>query len=113
MSHGRVYGTAAHHRQGRGHARAVGRSLYGRGGRPLLGVLFFFFSSRRRHTRCGRDWSSDVCSSDLEELPSAGTACRWTEETRQWLIASSREELRERFPVTFDVMKREGMQSVC
>src|SRR3989442_2786080 len=25
----------------------------------------FFFSSRRRHTRCGRDWSSDVCSSDL------------------------------------------------
>src|SRR6266699_3354068 len=27
--------------------------------------VFFFFSSRRRHTRCGRDWSSDVCSSDL------------------------------------------------
>src|SRR5690554_4998827 len=26
----------------------------------------FFFSSRRRHTRCGRDWSSDVCSSDLK-----------------------------------------------
>src|SRR6266498_255999 len=25
----------------------------------------FFFSSRSRHTRCGRDWSSDVCSSDL------------------------------------------------
>src|SRR2546429_367115 len=24
---------------------------------------FFFFSSRRRHTRCSRDWSSDVCSS--------------------------------------------------
>src|SRR5690606_40364287 len=29
----------------------------------------FFFSSRRRHTRFSRDWSSDVCSSDL---PSAG-----------------------------------------
>src|SRR5690606_39812902 len=29
-----------------------------------LGV--FFFSSRRRHTRFSRDWSSDVCSSDLE-----------------------------------------------
>src|SRR3712207_8320452 len=27
--------------------------------------LFFFFSSRRRHTRYWRDWSSDVCSSDL------------------------------------------------
>src|SRR2546429_3741594 len=31
--------------------------------RPLCGC--FFFSSRRRHTRCSRDWSSDVCSSDL------------------------------------------------
>src|SRR3712207_817867 len=27
--------------------------------------VFFFFPSRRRHTRYGRDWSSDVCSSDL------------------------------------------------
>src|SRR5216684_1609301 len=31
--------------------------------------LFVFFSSRRRHTRCSRDWSSDVCSSDLEGGP--------------------------------------------
>src|SRR2546429_6174155 len=30
-------------------------------------MYVFFFSSRRRHTRCSRDWSSDVCSSDLEE----------------------------------------------
>src|SRR3989449_7357553 len=30
--------------------------------------FFFFFSSRRRHTRCSRDWSSDVCSSDLGAL---------------------------------------------
>src|SRR2546429_5610970 len=30
------------------------------------GFVFFFFSSRRRHTRCSRDWSSDVCSSDLK-----------------------------------------------
>src|SRR5205085_9450893 len=29
-------------------------------------ILFFFFSSRRRHTRFDCDWSSDVCSSDLE-----------------------------------------------
>src|SRR5699024_11755649 len=28
--------------------------------------IFLFFSSRRRHTRSKRDWSSDVCSSDLE-----------------------------------------------
>src|SRR5262245_64970101 len=31
-----------------------------------LCLMFFFFSSRRRHTRCLSDWSSDVCSSDLE-----------------------------------------------
>src|SRR5690606_19271451 len=30
---------------------------------------FFFFSSRRRHTRFSRDWSSDVCSSDLTPAP--------------------------------------------
>src|SRR5687768_5274158 len=30
-----------------------------------LVMSLFFFSSRRRHTRCSRDWSSDVCSSDL------------------------------------------------
>src|SRR3712207_9102340 len=30
-----------------------------------LMFFFFFFSSRRRHTRYWRDWSSDVCSSDL------------------------------------------------
>src|SRR5262245_65060743 len=29
-------------------------------------VIVFFFSSRRRHTRCLSDWSSDVCSSDLD-----------------------------------------------
>src|SRR6266496_4115112 len=31
-------------------------------------MSFFFFSSRRRHTRSLRDWSSDVCSSDLGPL---------------------------------------------
>src|SRR5947209_12384403 len=33
----------------------------------LFLIFFFFFSSRRRHTRYWRDWSSDVCSSDLEQ----------------------------------------------
>src|SRR5438876_8458006 len=32
----------------------------------MLVLLFFFFSSRRRHTRWTGDWSSDVCSSDLD-----------------------------------------------
>src|SRR2546430_9816922 len=35
--------------------------------------LFFFFSSRRRHTRFDCDWSSDVCSSDLTAAMLAGT----------------------------------------
>src|SRR2546428_6407703 len=30
-------------------------------------LTYFFFSSRRRHTRSDRDWSSDVCSSDLPQ----------------------------------------------
>src|SRR5690606_40431108 len=34
-------------------------------GHVLVLFFFFFFSSRRRHTRFSRDWSSDVCSSDL------------------------------------------------
>src|SRR5690606_39382561 len=33
--------------------------------KQYVGMLPFFFSSRRRHTRFSRDWSSDVCSSDL------------------------------------------------
>src|SRR2546429_1162945 len=42
-------------------ARSSGRSY----ARSRLTSRLFFFSSRRRHTRCSRDWSSDVCSSDL------------------------------------------------
>src|SRR5471030_2024186 len=38
---------------------------------------FFFFSSRRRHTRCLSDWSSDVCSSDLTPGQSLARARVW------------------------------------
>src|SRR5256885_7800029 len=46
-------------------------------GRPmfigdLVTVCIFFFSSRRRHTRLQGDWSSDVCSSDLQERLAGG-----------------------------------------
>src|SRR2546430_2941506 len=44
--------------------------------------LFFFFSSRRRHTRFDCDWSSDVCSSDLYTLPSFH---RWLANQANWL----------------------------
>src|SRR5207249_7343755 len=36
----------------------------------------FFFSSRRRHTRSKRDWSSDVCSSDLLQAPAVAPVIR-------------------------------------
>src|SRR3712207_1824110 len=39
--------------------------------RELVYVYRFFFSSRRRHTRYWRDWSSDVCSSDLIQVGAA------------------------------------------
>src|SRR5215212_9805467 len=35
-------------------------------------LVVFFISSRRRHTRCLRDWSSDVCSSDLTRRGNGG-----------------------------------------
>src|SRR3989440_1585541 len=38
--------------------------------------FFFFFSSRRRHTNSDRDWSSDVCSSDLDEPVRIGGVAR-------------------------------------
>src|SRR5687768_4344931 len=49
----------------------------------------FFFSSRRRHTRCSRDWSSDVCSSDL--IPRHETRLRLS---CMWPILSAGESLK-------------------
>src|SRR5699024_11449210 len=43
-------------------------------------LVFFFFSSRRRHTRSKRDWSSDVCSSDLT---GSDPICRFARANRQ------------------------------
>src|SRR3989440_8241380 len=46
-------------------------------------LFFFFFSSRRRHTRSDRDWSSDVCSSDLLHLE----ATYYDKDSRDALVA--------------------------
>src|SRR5437868_8458640 len=48
---------------------------------PSSSFVFFFFSSRRRHTRSKRDWSSDVCSSDLERWRSSASWWGWSENT--------------------------------
>ena len=46
-------------------------------------------------------------------LPAAGTACDWVMQNRRWYVTSSREELRQLFPVTFDVMSEGKMESLC
>src|SRR2546430_2823822 len=48
-----------------GHFRVVTISVRSH---DMFVFFFFFFSSRRRHTRFDCDWSSDVCSSDLERM---------------------------------------------
>src|SRR2546426_12797146 len=51
-------------------------------------IIFFFFSSRRRHTRLQGDWSSDVCSSDLTAFLDAMRAegLELAEEGRSWKV---------------------------
>src|SRR3989449_3126754 len=50
--------------------------------RCVVCLCFFFFSSRRRHTRCSRDWSSDVCSSDLQCTRAAFTGLHGLDRAR-------------------------------
>src|SRR6266496_5608918 len=52
--------------------------------------IFFFFSSRRRHTRSLRDWSSDVCSSDLPRSRQAGRGPRDRGAVRPRLLPARR-----------------------
>src|SRR3712207_8696415 len=64
---------------------------------------YFFFSSRRRHTRYWRDWSSDVCSSDLEldgggDLVASEFAGAAPSERRLRLPETVRGELRDGWP---------------
>src|SRR5438067_7468032 len=52
-------------------------------------LKLFFFSSRRRHTRSKRDWSSDVCSSDLNHASYVLTARDVRLMTDPWLFGSA------------------------
>src|SRR5215813_6013957 len=63
----------------------------------------FFFSSRRRHTRCGRDWSSDVCSSDLAVLTETGLAGAIQALVERCVVPVTVTEVpRERFPAVIE-----------
>src|SRR5690349_22433860 len=55
----------------------------------LFFCFFFFFSSRRRHTRSLRDWSSDVCSSDLTCSIFHSTRSHRSSIARRWRLGSS------------------------
>src|SRR5437868_12837990 len=62
-------------------------------------IFFFFFSSRRRHTRSKRDWSSDVCSSDLGYVAALDGSHPWSdggedEGVKRWILDSVRSEER-------------------
>ncbi len=46
-------------------------------------------------------------------LPAQGTACDWVLQNRDWVVVGTREELRDRFPVTFRVMTEQQMESLC
>src|SRR5207253_7564487 len=61
-------------------------------GRGVALVCCFFFSSRRRHTRWPRDWSSDVCSSDL--APAGRALVRARAEPRPGMTGSPVLEVR-------------------
>src|SRR5438067_188970 len=54
----------------------------------VLSIEEFFFSSRRRHTRSKRDWSSDVCSSDLPRTTPPSPARRACSPRRRWRCGS-------------------------
>src|SRR5690606_2277209 len=62
----------------------------------------FFFSSRRRHTRFSRDWSSDVCSSDLNNAIKKGGQLMVNLSSNDYLGIAGDVQLREEFLQTLD-----------
>src|SRR5439155_12537040 len=68
----------------------------------FLFFFFFFFSSRRRHTRWPRDWSSDVCSSDLAfTMPDCHALCKD--------MPQAKEEFQKRFDLSREVINGLGL----
>src|SRR5690625_7283481 len=68
-------------------------------------LCFFFFSSRRRHTRWPRDWSSDVCSSDLHFFKHRSNGCMVVEIGRN-------EDKNKLQHVSYDLLLRERCNEV-
>src|SRR5215813_1144448 len=66
-------------------------------------VVVVFFSSRRRHTRCGRDWSSDVCSSDLGARSFSKKTVQWLAVKKTFGEISVPEQIGKILPVVGDL----------
>src|SRR5690606_23407627 len=71
--------------------------------------IFFFFSSRRRHTRFSRDWSSDVCSSDLKVF---GTIVSDEDQTPLESATVYLERAKDSTMVTYAISDRNGAFSL-
>src|SRR5712675_2059595 len=76
-------------------------------------LLYFFFSSRRRHTRCSRDWSSDVCSSDLKARRRTGEVVEGLLDVADRSAALVQIERLGLFPVAVDAQKGGAVASVA
>src|SRR5690606_40044845 len=75
-------------------------------------VLCLFFSSRRRHTRFSRDWSSDVCSSDLEAPPTARTRRMYDLLTYRFVQEVTQKETARRLGISPRHLRREQQQAI-
>src|SRR5438132_6787943 len=76
----------------------------------MIFVLFFFFSSRRRHTRSLCDWSSDVCSSDLGKTTAPSTPAASTSPAARSSSSAPSSAAREDVTVTgkWELVGKEG-----
>src|SRR5690606_40455652 len=73
--------------------------------------VLFFFSSRRRHTRFSRDWSSDVCSSDLYSVMNVMQPVGKIIKDLRLKRGLSQEELAEKINARFGTSLNKGMIS--
>src|SRR5256885_11254155 len=70
--------------------------------------VFFFFSSRRRHTRLQGDWSSDVCSSDLATIVREASGRGYGAD-----IIIEATGVLQALPEGFDMLRRGGQYVTC
>src|SRR2546421_2220850 len=78
--------------------------------RPRGRSGLFFFSSRRRHTRSDRDWSSDVCSSDLVafEAPAAEVLLSAHRELEKLVLTGRQQRIKELLAQPYGDLVHEG-----